>query len=65
MTRLTTFRRSQYACWALFVLALAGCAGAHAAKTHARAMKSTHSAPRAHAAPAIKEPKVLVGELMA
>ena len=65
MKYLTIFRPSQYACCTLIVIALAGCAGAHAAKSHTRVMKPTHSSPRSHTAPAAKEPKPLVGELMA
>lgn len=70
MKYLMTIRRSRYACWTLIVIALAGCAGAHAAKAHARTVKPAqrsfrpYSAP--HQAPAVpKEIKPLVGELMA
>jgi hypothetical protein len=70
MTRLTNIRRSLYTCWTLAFVALGGCAGAHAAKVRARAMKPPHSAPRSYSAPqrvpaATKEIKPLVGELMA
>lgn len=63
-------RRSLYTCWTLIFVALGGCAGAHAAKARARAMKPAHISPQSYSAPpkapaAQQEIKPLVGELMA
>ena len=70
MTCLTTLRRSSNICWTLFVIGLAGCAGAHAAKAHARSIGPAHESHRSQSAPrrtpaAREEVKPLVGELMA
>ena len=69
MTHLTTSNRSLNVWCTLALIALVGCAGAHAAKTHARTVKPAHSSPRSEAKrgqkPANPEPKPLVGELMA
>jgi hypothetical protein len=70
MNRFTLYTRSLYTCWILIFVALGGCAGAHAAKARARAMKPAHISPRSYSAPpkapaAQQEIKPLVGELMA
>ena len=67
MTHLTTPSRTRNAWCSLALIALVGCAGAHAAKAHTRTMKPTHSSPRPEAKPAPANPelKPLVGELMA
>jgi len=69
MTDLKTFTRSCIAFCTLAVIALTGCAGAHAAKGHARTVRPAHSPMRPdsarHQTPAVAEPKPLVGELMA
>jgi glucose/arabinose dehydrogenase len=69
MTRLTTPSRSRNVCRALALIALVGCAGAHASKAHTRTMKpahhSTQSEPKPVQKPANPEPKPVVGELMA
>jgi hypothetical protein len=69
MTHLTTPNRSRNVCGTLALIALAGCAGAHAAKTHTRTVKPAHSSTQSQAKPEQKpanpEPKPLVGELMA
>jgi hypothetical protein len=68
MTYLMTFRRLRYVCSILVVIALAGCAGAHAAKAHTRTVKPAHSSPQYYSpprqVPAVPEVKPLVGELM-
>ena len=69
MTDLKTFRRSCNACCIFAIIALAGCARAHAVKAHARTVRPAHGAVQSdsapHQIPAVPEPKPLVGELMA
>lgn len=69
MTELTISRCSYIMHCTLVILVLAGCAGAHAAKVHARTVKPIQSSVRSdsasHQIPPGAEPKPLVGELMA
>jgi hypothetical protein len=69
MTCLKAPRHWRIASCTIAIIAVTGCAGAHASKVRARTAKPAHGAVRrdsaAHQVPSRPEVKPLVGELMA